>query len=236
MKMNCLAFRRLCLTDPESKDAEYLAHKKSCADCQKFYKEMVQFDQQIVEAMSVPVPSSLEADILLRQSIRQFNHRRVWVSGSIAAMILVAVMAVGWYSFPHQQSNLGQSLVVHVQHEPMVILPPEQLTHSVTQGDIQKLLKTMPFRLNGELSHVVSARFCDVQDKIAAHLVVSTKHGRVDVFLMPDQPFDEPSVFAHDGMQGRLLAYEDASVAVLGQSMSGVKVVETELLAALDQV
>ena len=230
--MNCLDFRRSCLTEPQSTDPDFVAHAQSCGDCKKFRDDILAFDQKLSDAMAVPVPDSLEAEILLRHSIREFNHKRVWWSGAVAAMILVGVMTLSFFNFP-TSSSLATELMVHTLEEPF-----KENANPVSKERLNELLaKRTAFRFKGDLARVVSARYCDVQGKLSAHLIVATDHGRVDVFLMPGQIVGDGGVFAHDKKHGHLFTYkETGGIAVVGDSMSGVKAVESQLLASLDEM
>ena len=65
--MNCLEFRRMCLSDPGNRETDYLSHREGCEECSRYSNNVNGLDRKIEQALRVPVPEDLANRIKLRQ-------------------------------------------------------------------------------------------------------------------------------------------------------------------------
>jgi len=69
--MNCLEFKRLALSDPNSQETSFIEHSKSCPDCLKYVTEIRQMDAGLSASLDADVPIELVAKLKLNQELNQ---------------------------------------------------------------------------------------------------------------------------------------------------------------------
>ena len=122
--MNCLEFRRLCLSEPGSRNKDYITHREECEECARYADSVIAVDGRLADAMRVPVPEDLVNRIKLRQVIQdeQVSRRIRPVQLALAASIVVAVTLGSLFGYriyaAHQYaSQLVASAVDHTRVE-----------------------------------------------------------------------------------------------------------------------
>ncbi len=64
--MNCLEFRRRCITEPNGLGPDCAAHRQQCLACARFAKRMTEFEDRLRGALAVDVPAGLAERITRR--------------------------------------------------------------------------------------------------------------------------------------------------------------------------
>ncbi|PIW71165.1 MAG: DUF3379 domain-containing protein, partial [Hydrogenophilales bacterium CG12_big_fil_rev_8_21_14_0_65_61_21] len=89
--MNCLEFRRLALANPLHPGAAALEHEAACPDCARFYLDLRRQEEEMYQALAIPVPEGLADRILLKTRPRlldQARSVRVWLPALAATLVL----------------------------------------------------------------------------------------------------------------------------------------------------
>ena len=69
MKMNCIEFKRLALSTPDSREHSFVEHSKNCPDCLKYVAEIRQMDLDLKNSIDTQIPTDLVARLQLSQEM-----------------------------------------------------------------------------------------------------------------------------------------------------------------------
>lgn len=208
--MNCLEFRQLKLSDPYTVVPEADAHRDTCANCERFEREIGALDGRINEALSVPVPENLAARILLDQSLRERSTRptRLYWLGLAASFLLAAVIFV--YR-TETATALPAQIAAHLDHEQGVV----GLAHEpVTGVRVHDVLAKAGFTMESLPGRFVYARTCVIEGMLAAHLVVEEGGNQFTVLVLPKRAAD--LTFREGAWRGVIASHGEGSFAVVG--------------------
>jgi len=93
--MNCLDFKRLALSDPNSKEHSFVEHSQNCPDCLKYVGGVRKMDNDLANSLDVTIPGDLMAKLQLNQEISESTAssnrvRRYAIAASFALALFVA--------------------------------------------------------------------------------------------------------------------------------------------------
>lgn len=176
--MNCLDFRRDVLAQPLKPGEEARSHALDCASCREFLARQRELDEELVQALQVPVPDGLADRVLVAQGIR--SGARLW-PWAAAASVAIAV-ALGVLAPPFLAGDaLAREAIVHLREEPQSL----RLVTAHDPGLLTQALASQGMRLAVTLGQVTYAKLCPMAQGKAHHVVVATAHGPVTLFLLP---------------------------------------------------
>jgi len=94
--MKCLDFKRLALSDPNSRDHNFIEHSDTCPDCLKYVGGIRQMDADLSSSIDVEMPSDFMARLQLNQELTEEAEtqvkpiRRYAIAASFALALFVA--------------------------------------------------------------------------------------------------------------------------------------------------
>jgi len=214
--MNCLQFRQLSVTEPGNHDKDFLEHQISCQHCQAFARDIRKFDEQLENAIKIPVPDDLISKILHGKTMFMRKRRRIWkqVIPAIAASIIFVTGLTTGLLYHSQQSHSGieQALVTYVNNHQGY----HQTTPSISYTDVSKTLSPFGIELTGDLGTVNYAAPCYIRNKMAAHLVLAGERGPVITLFMPDEQLQSKQTFRFGQYIGIIVPCPKGSMALIG--------------------
>ncbi len=220
--MNCLEYRRACLTDPASKNEAFIAHRNECGDCARFADEVGVLDGKLLDAMRVPVPDDLQTRIRLRQVIGEEQSRRVtrpW-QFALAASIFLSVALSGFFGYQVYSSNryvdqLRVAVIEHVKEEPQFLTVQDD-----SSGQrFGQVLAAFGGELVQDIAPVRLAEVCALRKnyKPIVHTVVSGKTGPVTILYVQGEPVEKVMPFRDQQFSGMLVPAGQGNLAVIGE-------------------
>ena len=72
--MNCLEFKRLALSEPNSGNSDFVRHSKDCPDCLKYVASIRKMDNDLSKSLNVEMPSDLLARLQFNQEMLSLIH------------------------------------------------------------------------------------------------------------------------------------------------------------------
>lgn len=207
--MECLEFRRRMLETPRSRDADLAEHRLACSACAAWALRAGALEGLLGDALSVPVPEGLK-DRVTMQAGWQSPQRR-WYSTAAAVLVLLAAGLVVVPSI--NRPALADAVVEHLYHEPELLLPSEL---EVDPARLREVLARVGGSLSGDIGHITHAGLCPINGKLAAHLVVTGKHGPVAVIVMPGHGIQTVTRVSDDSFRGSIVPVGRGSVAIIG--------------------
>ena len=128
--MNCLDVRRQLLSNPVAVSSRARSHLQACPSCADFAARTLALDEELADALAVPVPSALARRIVAEALRSEGWQRRKFVALTASAAI-TAVIGAGlvWSERDDPMALAGIDFVV--EEEANAILssnPPEPAT------------------------------------------------------------------------------------------------------------
>ncbi len=212
--MNCLEFRRRCLADPASQEAEFVAHRRNCPRCAGFAAGVTQLDRKITEALQVDVPEHLGSRIVLRQSLyRDQHHQRRRRVHALAASLIVAIGLTTALVLTNRGPSLDQRVLAHIDRERELLSTREE----VAQAKLVSVLRSAGAELMGDLGNVRHASLCPLSEHGGAHLVFDGRKGPVIVLLLPKEFVAAPTAIQRKEISGLVLPTGNGSLALVSE-------------------
>ncbi len=212
--MNCLRFRRLVETSPNTQDPEFLRHKAECRNCASLAARVARFDAALSNAVRVDPPENLASRILLKQSFSTRHamlprRRLVALAASMAAVASLA-LAGSWYL---KRGDELAAEVVALVNNASYAMSSEILLDSQS---VAMALAPVGLRLKAKISGVTFAGQCLLRNTLAGHLVLQGKKAPITIFLMPDVTISGRSVIKDPMLSGELVPLKKGSMAIVG--------------------
>lgn len=217
--MNCLEFRRLCLTEPRTDASAFVAHRRDCEECRRFSAGIDGVDAKVLDALQVPVPENLNTRIKLRQILGDEHQRRgarPW-QWALAASVLLTVTLGGVFAYQLRAANayitqMQAAAVEHVgsyhDHVMLASGSPEQ--------QFQQVLGTFGGRVAGQIGPIARAFVCAMNNQPIAHAELTGGHGIVTVLYVAGPRVAQETEFARDRYTGVLMPAGRGNLVVLG--------------------
>lgn len=222
--MNLAEFKRKLMTEPDSRDPEFLVARRKDDEFARLAAESAEFEDKLRKALQVPVPDKLAEDILLRQSMEpELNRRKVPYFLAAAAALVLSVgvsLFVLLDSDVPGQNDLAEYLAWHWELDGAAAMDTSHHQPSDVE-QIQRIFAGLGVHVDHALMDSIRlAKFCPTPDGAGAHVVLETDEGPVTMFYMPrSQAPDAPRrVDMPDGMVGWLINLERGSMALIAES------------------
>jgi len=238
--MNLLEFKRRLMTDPESRDADFVAARGQGEDFAEAAEASDEFEKRLRSALDVPAPDHLAEDIILAQSMQPKRSSLRPRYLAMAAGLVLAV-AAGTLVYIDQDAHdaTGQSIEQHLAWHweldgPMAIAASEQ--EAADHGDADRILSELGVHMGHDLLEKVRlSKFCPTPDGVGAHLVLTSDAGPVTLFYMPRTRIeDAPRVVSLPGeMEGRVINLERGSMAIIAETGQDIQALVQEIQAEL---
>ena len=227
--MNCLEFRRISLSEPNTRDEGYLAHRSECEDCARYADNVVALDKKIEDALRIPVPEDLATRIKLRQ-LMQDEHIsprfRPWRWAVAASIFLVVALSgvVGYQIYTTNQyiDRLSVAAVDHTRierqgdhfvaaHED----PAKQVLRfkQVLAAFGGKVMDDSLVEL-GPIIHVQVCALKHIQGPVA-HILIQGKQGLITIYYVHGHKLTERKSFNLGQYQGMLIPIGKGNMAII---------------------
>ena len=212
--MNCMEFRRLVDTDPDSNDEDFVRHKAECDSCAAFAARAGRFVGVLNQAARFDPPENLASRILLKQSFlparSRFSRRRMLaLAASMVAAVGLAVSAGYVFSL---QDPLAREIFTLIDYADYAMKPKEPLD----ERPIARAVSRAGLKLEGRLEKVTFAGNCLLQQKIAGHLVIQGQKAPITVFLIREIALDSETRIRSESLRGVVVPVNGGAVAVIG--------------------
>ncbi len=242
--MNCLAYRKRLLEDPQAVTKEMHAHRDRCHSCAAFTQRVECFETNLRPAVRVAPPEGLAERILLRQSLGEEapvtapSRRRLLSLAASVAIVSIGLGAV-LYRWRGGQDHLtkpelARELVAHLlgAHRPGL----GAVTHAVEADEINTLLARVGYVDSEALGAVDNAWPCTFRDQPTAYLVLRGKVGPVVALVLPQALAARSHRFAGPYLNGVVMPCGHGTVAVMAQTNTDLEAVAIQLHSALESV
>jgi len=211
--MDCLEFRRRLAAEPQSRAAELLSHRDSCAACRAAWERAHAFERELRDALEVPVPAGLAERVLLAQATGERRHvlRRRRTAFALAASVLVAIGGrLAW-----RQLDAHSLPALAVAHMPGEIRSLD-LTRPIGAPAIKAGFADRGVTLRGPTpADVTYVHDCPVGPYKTVHLVSRVDGMPVAVLYVPGKRVAKASDFHRGSWRGRIVPLDHGALVML---------------------
>ncbi len=234
--MNCLEFRRQGRIDPDCQARDYLNHRQACPACAADAARLADLEKQLRQAVQVPVPDGLAANILLRQSMRNVtplrSRRPVYLA--LAASVLLAVTVTLGLWRQSTDMPMDREIIAYVDTHVHPVASATAQTVSMPQ--LNGMLREFGIRSAEVPGKVTMAERCIIRKRPGVHLVLQGEMGPVDVLLMPDEKVDKKMMLDSKDKHGMVVPCPRGSMAIVGRIGEPLDLYEQRLMGAFSWI
>lgn len=185
--MNLLEFKRRLMTEPDSRDPEFLAARERGGEFAAAAAEAECFERSLKAALDVPAPSGLAEQIIRRRRMEGNSPRRIPHVWALAAgvFLAVAVGVFGLFRLYGPGEDLGAHLAWHWNMDGHVVLAMAEAP--ADPAVFEQVFGELGLSVTPELMQRIRInKFCPTPDGRGAHFVLETGEGLVSVLYMPN--------------------------------------------------
>jgi len=232
--MNCLEFRRLCRVEPACQALDYLAHRQVCPTCAADAAKQAKLERLLQQAVQIPVPDDLAANILVRISMRNVKPLRRPVYLALAASVLLALTVT--------LGVLRQTADVPIEHEIISYVNQHSLrvantsVESIGMPELNGMLQEFSMHVAAVPGRVTLAERCIIRKRPGMHLVLAGKMGPVDVLVMPEEKVGKKMMLNTKGKHGMVVPCPRGSIAIVGLIGEPLDLYEQRLMGAFSWI
>jgi hypothetical protein len=212
--MNCVEFRRLLGSDPQSNLVDFVRHRQECARCAEAAARATEFDNSLRRALAIDTPPSLADSILLAQATSQQGRRRVLRRGSMLALAASLILAVGVVGMRLEAKPLSTLAVDHLGGEAFALSLTDPIPADAIKQAFAKRGVDLPVAPDG-VSYVAC---CPVGRFSSVHMVMPQTGGAVTVMYIANHHSDERQDFTRDGWLGRSVPAGNGTLVLLAHN------------------
>lgn len=222
--MDDLEFRRQVYADPNSKDASLLEAAKADPSKAQFWNEMKHMDNNVSQALDIPVPDDLANKLILRQSIESHNQQRK--KGRLHIALAASIAFVAGLSFMALTSgpsslNTSDIALAHMHYDSHYAYTTKS---DVSLDEVKSKLASFGADLTAPFNAVYFANYCFFDGQRSLHLVLGNGAEKFTVFITPKEEGEIfQANFEDDTYIGRGWQTEDMNVLVLTERNQAIE-------------
>ncbi len=229
--MNCQTYRQQYTYEPSCQEEEFLSHKQACHNCLAFTKDMMQFEQSLIEAIKVEIPDGLTERILRKQFknkkspslLTRFNE---WFKNILYLPPIYAVAASLFLVITLFSSGLWQTDID--TDTDTVLLKPEIISYiektpqafetdsKVPDAELRMMFQKIGAKMTGDIGKVSFCKILTLKGYTIAHLVLSGTKGAVNVLLIPDSKITKHQNINNVKFKGIIRPTAWGNIAIIG--------------------
>jgi hypothetical protein len=223
-KMDDLQYRRSIYADPKSQADDIIAAQNADPAKKKLAKDLCAFDEQLKQAMNIPVPDDLCNKLLLRQTLtsHQQEKRKSRVYLALAASVaIIAGLVVNYLQFSYSYNNLGDYALAHVYYEESNFYNDDDKRVSLTS--LNKKMTTFHASFDESLGELIAADYCRFDGMKSLHLVFRGLTDVVTVFVVPKEDhLAFTNKFSDNKLQGKSMGFDQANILVVADKNESI--------------
>jgi len=251
--MNCLEFKRLALSDPNSRDKDFVTHSSTCPDCLKYVGGVRQMDSDLAGSLDIDVPPELmarlqlnqelveeaetEAEIKIADNVVAFSApiKRYAIAASFALALFVAgFMASNQFGVNNSIGDDYQALLSGVVEH-----MNEQAITPVWDADrANKAANTLLASYDGEmqlkhLSNLQFSRICPMGRYRGLHASLETSDGQVTFAYIKGDSVGELLDACFEGYVSRIKPVRGGNLIIMSRTNKALQEADSQLEEAM---
>lgn len=241
--MNCLEFKRLALSEPNSTEPNFIEHSAACPDCLKYVGSVRKMDRDLADSLNVEMPSDLVARLKLNQEISESESaaasrvpvRKYALAASIAVALFVAgFMASNQFGINSQIGDDYEALlagvVEHMNEQPITpVWDPARANQSANT-----LLASYDGNMKMKyLANLQFTRICPMGQYKGLHATLDTPGGQVTFAYIKGEPVGELLNASYDQFVTRVKPVRGGNLIIMSRTQEGLQQADQQLEEAV---
>lgn len=212
--MNCLEFRRLIDTEPDTTDEDLIRHEAQCQSCARFATRATRFSNVLNAAARIDAPENLTSRVLLRQSFSDSSvlHSRRNAMALAAGIIIVAGLAVSATYLLRPDDPLADEIFARIRQAGGTF----QSTILLDNREVAEALAPVGIDVTGRLGKITYAGQSTLQGRLSGHIVLQGEWAPCTVFLIPGISVASEYTIRGDDMKGVVVPFDRGVMAIVG--------------------
>jgi hypothetical protein len=230
--MNYFEFKQILDANPHSQNPDFLAAKNNDRRCNKAYQAVMYNEWVIKTALEIPVPTLDIAKIKFSQAqLKQANYSNRW--WALAASLLL-MFSTGLFFFSQSTgSDLEKFINDAMLMEPAVYMSETE----IPQEQLAPLFASIDTAIDGSLGKVHFMKLCPTLNGNGARMVLMNELNQpITVLYMPNSPVDEAINMQMQGFEGKIVALEQGSAAIISRPHESTVQIENILRNTLKPI
>lgn len=239
-KMNCLDFKRLALSDPNSSEPSFILHSKDCPDCLKYVGSIRKMDSDLSSSLDVQMPESLMARLELNQVLQEEQQssgkfRQYAIAASFAAALFVSGFVAN--SFYGSNSTIEQDyqallagVVEHMNEQPLTPVWDSAKANKSVNTHLANYDGNMKMKF---LENLQFSRVCPMGRYVGLHASLETPVGQVTFAYIKGDTVDDILDASYDGFVTRVKPLKEGNLIIISRTNNALKVADEQLEQAI---
>lgn len=255
-KMKCIEFKRLALSDPSSRELNFVEHNKNCPDCLKYVTEVRQMDLDLMTSLDTEVPTDLMARLQLNQEMSEDDEEESeqyskaesnvsWFSrkpvasyamaASFAAVLFVAgFMVSGQFNSADKLNGDYQALLSGVvEHMNESTITPVWDT-SVANSRANTLLASYDGEMKLKYMETLQfSRICPLGEYKGLHASLETDDGQVTFAYIKGDSVGDVLDAGYEGYVSRVKPVKGGNLVIVSRTARSLESADKKLEEAM---
>lgn len=247
--MNCIEFKRLALSEPNSADHDFVSHSKSCPDCLKYVGGIRKMDADLSDSLNIEMPSDMVARLQLNQEMLEEMQDEPQVSKNVfafqpmrkhamVACVAVSLFVAGFVVSSQLNSNaigddyelLLSRVVEHMDHQAVTPLWDAERANETANALLASYDGNMRLKF---LDSLQFARICPMGEKRGFHSALDTNAGQVTFVYIKGDSVGEPIDATYEGYASRVKPIRGGNLIIISHTNKGMQEADSQLNDAI---
>ena len=241
--MNCLEFKRLALSEPNSREHSFIEHSGKCPECLRYVGGVRQMDADIFDSLEVAMPSDLIARLQLNQELSEdadiLAAARPLHQYAIAASFALALFVAGFMASNQfaANSSIGEDyqallsgVVEHMNEESITPVWDAQKANSNTNTLLASYEPDMKLKF---LSNLQFSRVCPMGQYRGLHASLETTDGQVTFAYIKGDSIGDLLDAAYQGYVTRVKPVRGGNLIIMSRSNKALQQADSQLERAI---
>lgn len=248
--MKCLEFKRLALSDPNSRDHDFVTHSAKCPDCLKYVSGVRQMDSDLAGSLDIDVPSDLMARLQLNQELVEEAEELEVASNvvaftapvkryAIAASFALALFVAGFMASNQFATNnsigddyqaLLSGVVEHMNEQAITPVWDVDRANKTANALLASYDGKMQLK---HLSNLQFSRICPMGRYRGLHASLDTPNGQVTFAYIKGDSVGELLDAGYEGYVSRVKPVRGGNLVIISRTNKAVEEADSQLEEAM---
>lgn len=218
------------LQNPNSTHPQVINLMQQDADFKSFVLGIRQQDQALQQALQLPLPAELKAELLLIAKDEKPKHTWFTHLAIAASFILMSLVSAIIYNH-YQPSSMANHALAHIHNEANFV---DSHLAKQSLSAVNSKLASFNASLENWSDDIIYARFCHFKGVRSLHLAIRTSTGYATVFIVPKETkLNNNQHFSDADYQGIEFAMAQANLVIVSREAADLNLLSQKLLANL---
>jgi len=238
--MNCLEFKRLALSEPNSSDVSFIKHSTACADCLKYVGSIRQMDADLADSLEVEMPTDLIARLKLNQELVEDNKsNNLKQRFAIAASFAVALFVAGFmfntqFNLDNQISEDYESLLSgvleHMNEQPITPVWDNQRANRTVNTLLASYDDSLKFK---QMDNLQFGRICPMGEYQGLHASLETSDGIITFAYIKGDSIGDLLDASYEGYVTRVKPVRGGTLLIISRTQKSLDQADHDLEEAM---